>query len=362
MEQQPTEQHSVPERFEKSNELFFEIFATSPASNAILDLEEERFIAVNDGFLRLLGYNRGEVIGRTIGELQIEPDVRRQGTLYDQLRQEQRVLWREGHVRTKGGELRSVLGSYTLVKAERATYAVYKLVDVTPIRRLEKEVLEASDEVQRRIGQDLHDGLGGSFTQLILRSELLAAKLMKKEEHEAAADATRIAELLREAVARSRNLVHGLFPDGLLGDGLTAALGKLATHTRETTGTVACTFESEGEVVIEDPNAILHLYRMAQEAVNNALKHGEASRITVRLRCNDDVVALEVEDDGVGLPEELIDEGIAASSGAGLRSIRYRARLIGATVQFTRRAEGGSLVRCALPRYVSEAHCAAEAA
>ena len=362
MEQRPVEQHPAPEHFERSNELFFEIFATSPASNAILDLDEERFLAVNDGFLRLFGYERDEVLGRTMDELQVEPDGRDRETLYERLRNEQRVLWQEGRIRTKGGELRDVIGSYATVKVEHVTYAVYKLVDVTPIRRLEKEVLEAGDEVQRRIGQDLHDGLGGRFTQILLRSQLLAAELMKKDEHEAAAKATRIAEMLQEAVTQSRHLVHGLFPDGLLGDGLAAALSKLASHTSEAVGTVACTFEAEGETVVEDPSAIMHLYRMAQEAVNNALKHGEASRITIRLRCRDDSVALEIEDDGIGIPAELIEEGTSASAGAGLRSIRYRARLIGAAAEFTQRAEGGSLMRCTLPRSVPEAHCAAEAA
>lgn len=354
MERQSAEQHRALEHFEKSNALFFEVFTTSPASNAILDLDEKRFIAVNDGFLHLFGYERGEVIGRTVDELQIEVDDRDREVLYRQLRGGERVRWREGRVRTKTGEVRDVIGSYSLVKVERTAYAVYKLVDITSIRRLEKEVLEANDQVQRRIAQDLHDGLGGSFTQVSLKSQLLAAKLKKKGELEAAADAARIAEMVREAVEQSRRLVHGLLPEVLLERGLPSALGELAGRTSET---VACRFESEGGAVVEDPTLATHLYRMAQEAVHNALKHSKADRIVIRLTCDDDATQLEVTDDGIGIPEEQLEGGEAFLEGAGLRSIRYRARLIGATAEFKQRAGGGSIVRCTLPHNVPEVHC-----
>lgn len=204
--------------------------------------------------------------------------------------------------------------------------------------RLEGEVLAASERERHSIGADLHDGLG----QLLTAVEFMCTALKEDtttSQPEVAARLDQMGSMLREAVAQTRYLARGLVPVGGGPDALQNGLAALADRTNSL-GRTRCEFECPETVEVADAVVTSHLYRIAQEAVNNALKHARAHRIVIRLQRQDAQLQLEIEDDGIGLTEG--SEG----RGAGLGLMRHRAGLIGAEFTFESRRGGGLRIRC----------------
>jgi signal transduction histidine kinase len=211
-------------------------------------------------------------------------------------------------------------------------------------RELERTVLEISDAEQRRIGQDLHDGLGQHLTGVAFLAKALHQRLAERASEADASAAARLAQLTNEAISTTRDLARGLSPVALELGGLEAALQHLADSSQKVFG-VSCIFHSDlGESAVDTPVAI-HLLRIAQEAVNNAIKHGKPSQIRIDLNDRDGNLTLRVVDDGVGMTEESLREGM----GMGLRIMKFRAEMIGADLEIGRGADGGAVISCTLP-------------
>jgi signal transduction histidine kinase len=206
---------------------------------------------------------------------------------------------------------------------------------------IEEKMLAISEEERRRVGQELHDSVGQQLTGVAYSVDLLEDSLASQERPEAAEAAT-VRQQLSAAIARVRNLSHGLYPVRLGAGGLVASLIELAEGVSAHRG-VACSLEADGAPAIGDESAAIQLYRIAQEAVNNALKHAHASRICIRLRQEEGTLWLEVRDDGVGLPAD-----VASRKGLGLHIMRYRAENIGARLEALAAPGGGTLVRCSV--------------
>jgi len=227
------------------------------------------------------------------------------------------------------------------------TGAVYRLAgiaeDITQRKQLEKKVLEVSDQEQRRIGQDLHDGLCQHLTATMFASKILAEELALKSRTEAA-QATQIAEFIERAISQARNVARGLDPVKVATNGLMSALEELAA-TIQDLYRIRCVFRSDGSVLIDDHAAAIHLYRIAQEAVNNAVKHGKPTQIEIGLDAVGEKLILTVQDDGVGLRESS-----DRRNGMGRHTMNYRANMIGASLQFHRRADAGTVVTCTVPK------------
>lgn len=213
--------------------------------------------------------------------------------------------------------------------------------DITQQRRLEREVLEASEEERRRIGSDLHDGLGQQLTALEFLAHRLTRKV-KAQAPELAGDSEEIGSHIRQAIALVRQLSHGLAPVSLEAGGLVDALGDLARLT--SAADVKCEFESRGTVAIEDPAVATHLYRIAQEAINNALKHSGATRVYVCLKGLEDKIELSIEDDGQGLSMKQ-----ERAHGIGMQVMNYRAALVGGRLEVHSSPGDGVRVNCSLP-------------
>jgi signal transduction histidine kinase len=209
-------------------------------------------------------------------------------------------------------------------------------------RKLEREVLEISEREQQRIGQDLHDGLGQHLTGTALIAHMLHQKLAAKSMPEAA-EAAKIMRLVRQATAQTRALARGLHPMNLEAGGLVLALQEL-TILAEECSQVTCRFESSPTITIKDTGKEMHLYRIAQEAVNNSLKHAQASRIDIRLFTRGPQVVLMITDDGIGIRAEVGEQG----RGMGLRVMQHRAKMIGGTLSIQRAGERGTMVTCVL--------------
>lgn len=214
--------------------------------------------------------------------------------------------------------------------------------DLSEQRRLEREVLEISEDERRRFGRELHDGLGQQLTALELMSHTLAREL-KLAESPLAESADEISKYTRRAITQTRRLAHGLAPVGLEAEGLMAALNDLA-HLTSAAG-VHCDFQCDAPVSVHDPAAATHIFRIAQEAVNNALEHAKARHIILRLADRGDCVEFSVEDDGRGLPR-----ASSKKPGMGLQVMHYRARLIGGLLRVHSRPGKGVQITCSLPK------------
>jgi signal transduction histidine kinase len=209
--------------------------------------------------------------------------------------------------------------------------------------QLEATVLNISEHEQQRIGRDIHDGLCQYLTGLKFKSALLEQKLIKLRSSEAA-DARQIEVLLNQAIEHARHLARGLNPIRLQADGLTTALGELAASIASLFS-VRCTFSSQQPIAGVDHAHAIHFYRIAQEATSNAIKHGKATKIELRLLEQPEGIQLVIEDNGQGLAKEP-----STARGTGLHIMDYRARTIGAALDVKTIATGGVTVTCTLAR------------
>jgi signal transduction histidine kinase len=211
-------------------------------------------------------------------------------------------------------------------------------------RRLEREILAVSERERHSIGADLHDNLGQQLTAL----ELMCAAL-KEEAAPHPALARRLdamGRMLREAITQTRFLARGLVPVGSDPDALQIGLAELA-ESITALGRAHCRLDCPAPVAVTDPFIADHLYRIAQEAVNNAVKHAHARQITIRLVQARSELTLEISDDGAGLPKR--DGGALPTNGLGLGVMQHRARAIGAELAIASKRGGGVSISCRLP-------------
>jgi PAS domain S-box-containing protein len=209
-------------------------------------------------------------------------------------------------------------------------------------RQLEEEILEISERERQRIGQDLHDDLGQQLAGIWCLSQVLENDLASRKSPEAK-NAAKITHLLKDALALTRTLARGLHPVALKAGGLTAALEELAHRSAELFQ-VQCHCKGPPEAALELSTAT-HLFRIAQEAITNAVKHGHAGEIEIELSSNPRHTVLSVRDDGTGLPARALRR-----SGMGVRIMHYRANLIGGALNVQRNSSGtGTIVTCMIP-------------
>ena len=210
--------------------------------------------------------------------------------------------------------------------------------DITERHLREKEILEISNREQLRLGQDLHDGLGQHLTGITFLTRALQTKLNERGVPEAE-EVGEIGKLVMQALSQTRNLARGLFPVELQ-SGLVQALKDLAV-TAEKLFNISCHFEGDETIAIRNRTVAHHLFRVAQEAINNSVKHGRATQVTFHLRSDGDILTLTMRDNGIGLPDDA-----AQSKGLGLRIMSFRAQKIGGTLNIARAEEGGTVVTC----------------
>jgi PAS domain S-box-containing protein len=206
---------------------------------------------------------------------------------------------------------------------------------------LERQLVDATEREQRRIGRDLHDGLGQHLTALEMMNHALVERL-RREAPSLVAQARDISAHIRQTIVHTRQLSHGLSPVQLEEDGLMNALRELAELTSHG-GRVKCDFVCPQPVRFADPTLATQLYRIAQEAVTNAVRHSGAKRITIGLARSGARLELRVEDDGRGLPG-----GAEKSGGIGLGTMSYRAALIGANLEIKNLPGRGVSLCCTL--------------
>lgn len=246
---------------------------------------------------------------------------------------------------TKNEKETPVLFSSSLMRDSDGTIqgVVCVIRDMTEQRRLEKEVIEVEGREQLRVGHDLHDGLGQHLTGVSLGCKALEEKVSSGLEIKAD-DVADITELILHAADTVHHLSKGLSPVEMQNGGLVLALRELA-KTTESMFSISCGISTDESINISNEVVATHLYRIAQEAITNAVKHGSADKIDILLALENEKIILSIIDNGSGIPDKSEQK-----PGMGLRIMNYRARIIGATMDIYRSDEGGSVVACIIPQ------------
>ena len=356
-------QNDVTRFVEAEEERLLLAAAVEQADESILitdaDLERPglRITYVNAAFERLTGYRRDEVVGRSPRLLQgpkTDPQV------LARLRRKLAAgeIWRgeATNYRKDGSPFANEWHIAPIERLGKTAHWVATQRDVTERRELERLVLEASALEQQRVARDLHDTLGQQLTgtafvgAALVRDLTDAAAAGKPVTPEYAAEAQQLVTLVNEANAQTRALARGLYPVELMRGGLAGALGALCERSKTVYG-VRCSVETSSGTGSEtggdpaaNPDEALHLYHIAQEALNNAFKHARAGHFAVRWVQAGGARTLSVQDDGVGL-----GDAAARTPGLGLRIMRYRAGLVGGTLTVAEAEGGGTVVSCTLP-------------
>ena len=303
-------------------------------------------IASLDGYFKRLNPAWTTALGWTLDELQarpfldqVHPDDRASTlAVIATLAKGATTISFENRYRRKDGAYRWLQWNARPMPCNQRIYASAR--DVTRQKRLEREIIEIADQEKQRLGRELHDGLCQTLAGITALSATLSRSLAAGAQSVAAAEIT---GLLSEAITEAQGLARGLAPGGLKEDGLHGALTALAGNIRRLFH-VSCTFKGDRPFHRLRSEVEAHLFRIAQEAVSNAVTHGRAQRIDISLKCADGHGLLSVRDDGVGIPRDM-----TAQDGIGLHTMTYRSRLIGATLELRRRARHGTVVTCAFP-------------
>jgi signal transduction histidine kinase len=219
-------------------------------------------------------------------------------------------------------------------------------IDITEREQLEKAILNISAREQRRIGQDLHDGLGQHLTGIAFMAKVHEARLAEKQLDETA-DAAKLVKLVNEAIHKTRELARGLLPVVSDEHGLMSALQLWAAEVEDIFN-VPCRFQCDTPVLVQDDGIATNLYHIAQEAVHNAVKHGHPESILIRLTAEHGRGTLLVKDDGSGF-----SLGREHSQGMGLHIMNYRAGMIGGTLEVRPDQRQGTRVTCTFPLHTS---------
>jgi two-component system CheB/CheR fusion protein len=318
------------------------------AVEGIITIDDRGIIeSVNAAAERIFGYSAKEIIGKNVSVLMPSPHREAHDGYINNYLHTGRAkiigIGREVAGRRKDGTIFPMDLSVSEVKlAARRVFTGF-IRDITERKQLEKEILEISDREQRRIGQDSHDGLCQHLAGIELMSQVLAKKVSPKSKIHAQ-QIMDIASHVRDAISHTRSLARGLSPVTIESEGLMSALLELATNT-EKIFHVQCRCDFDEPVTIHDHSVATHLFRIAQEAVSNAIKHGRARRIVIALRNSAGRITLSINDNGTGLRKPPANR----KKGMGLRIMQSRASMIGGTMAIEPNPKGGVSVTCGIP-------------
>lgn len=301
---------------------------------------------VNAAQLEHLRRPEEEVLGHAITEFGLSGEL---AVLLEQVAATESAIRNfRSHFQARDGSARHVLIDAKPVReGRRLVRSEWFVRDITRRVELEAEILNISEQERRRFGQDLHDDLCQTLTGIGFRLDTLAQQLATGVKT-GADEVKQLAEMIRKTTRHARELAHGLAPVHFEADGLSGALQDLARRTAEVFG-IDCRFECPRPVPVKNEATGIHLYRIAQEAVGNAVKHGRPRHIAIKLIQTDRQLVLGVRDDGRGLPRSP-----RKHQGIGLRIMNYRAGVIGGSLAVQRGPTGGTEVVCTvhLPPHV----------
>lgn len=323
-------------------------------SRAILDTTVDGIITIdragriesyNKAAEELFGYSYSEVAGKNINMLMPEPYHSEHDGYLKRHNEtgERHIIGKGREVKglRKNGEIFPLYLAVSEVQLDNTTMYTGIVRDISEERRLELEIMRISDYERRSIGQDLHDGLGQMLTGIGLMSQNLAKKL-EDVHRDASEQAKEITGLIREADQYARGLSRGLVPVQFDEMGLPNSIRRLVKNAERIFG-IRCHYREHNPPVFEDSVTVEHLYRITQEAISNAVKHGKADTVRITLVGSKDHMRLRIVDNGIGL-----EPGWDEAEGIGMKIMNYRARLIGANMEISNNFKRGVVVTCTL--------------
>ena len=313
------------------------IVDANPATERLFGYSEQELIGSN--YRLLLSSQEGQIQAAQTSELASTPSPSVAGVRH------QAWAWR------KDGTSFSI--EVEVKAVDELDLSVAVIHDVSERKALEKQVVDATTDEQRRIGQDIHDGIGQELTGLRYMAQTHAEILASKSLPEAKI-AERISEWLQTVQRELRSIIRELVPVELDGQGLVAALQGLAERTTDMHD-LRCSVSGNTSLTSFDTAQATQLFRIVQEAVGNAVKHADALQIAIRLNEGSDALRLQIADDGVG-----IDQQNESPAQFGLRTMAYRAGLIGADLQIESTPHGGTSITCVIPKRSMPAQMKAE--
>ena len=339
------ERRDAEDALRRENAFSYGLFSASGAVLVVMDTEG-RIIRFNPAAEEVTGLTAEETTGHCPWELFVPRDEQAgEWRIFRRIAAGAPPSAHEGNIITRNGERRVISWSTTSIAATDGSvaYVIMSGIDVTETKRLEADVLNVAEQEQSRFGHDLHDGLGQHLTGIEFMAHVLQQKLASREAPEAA-EMEDIARLIREAIGQTRDLARGLSPVVLQSKGLAVALQDLAASTTRHIRGIRCTCQTAETLPPVNHDTAIHLYRIAQEAANNAVKHGRATEILISLREVEHHLELTIEDNGRGFSES----GSGGTGGMGLRVMHYRAGIIGGTLHISQRPGEGVTVVCSL--------------
>ena len=333
-----------------------ELVRSEQMNSTILRTTVDGIITINDkGYIesfnkaaeRIFGYAAQDVIGHNVSMLMPHPDSEEHDGYmqsYHNTGQKRIIgIGREVKGMRKNGDVFPMDLAVSEMNLPDGRHYTGIVRDITERRSLENQLLSVSEEERRRIGDDLHDGLGQMLTGMGLIAKNLVHKLQERDIPEIS-EARELLALLKEADEQARNLTRTLIPVDLEEGGLQSALVRVMSNLEHLYG-LQCSLEVIGTLPHIDPTRTTHFYRIIQEALNNAARHSKANQIRIAILGTDEKVRVRIQDNGIGL-----DPGVVENSpGMGLRIMKYRAAVIGASLDIRNGTNQGTILTCTLP-------------
>ena len=376
------EAHQQAEAALRESEARFRSIFHHSATPMAVKLPDGRFLEVNQAYCKMLGCAEAEVLCAAAEDFTYPGDGNAAAAVgqlvageVTAIRTEKRYLHKRGHLvwcDTSVSVVSDADGAvaYVIVQAHditarkeaeeniirlnhqlesrvlERTAELHEIVqaleaEMAQRQRLEREILEISEREQCRLGQDLHDGLGQELAGIAMLGDVHARQLLA-EAHASAPAAAKIAAYIRTTIDSARRLAKGLYPIELSRYGLLLALKDLAAQTCHRSG-ICCDLRQSDDAPRLEPSAEIHIYRIVQECIGNAVKHGKPQHISIDSEARGDMHIFAVTDDGVGF------DHAAEHAGMGLHLMHYRARVIGAQILVETPAQGGCRITCQLP-------------
>ncbi|MCP4129575.1 MAG: response regulator [bacterium] len=304
---------------------------------------EGTVLTMNRAMLEAMGYELKAVKGKDyIKTFMPEAEHELGYKVFEKLKNESSPFPQENVVLTRQNEELLVEWHIRPFLAEDGSldFVFFVGVDITQRKNLEKILMTVNEKERHEIGQELHEGLGQHLSGIAFKSEILRLKLKEKtyaEEREI----TDIVKMVNQAIDQTREIARGLSPVDMSGGGLQTALEDLRLEVEDDTG-INCLLQWDNNVVIKEDLEATNLFYIVKEAVKNSVVHGKSKNVIIIFNSVNTVITLKIIDDGSGIPAGTESRGI------GLSIMRYRAWLVGATLEIKNNQGGGTIIECNL--------------
>ena len=337
--------HDITERKLMENKLQLLATAVRSSNDAITVQDLKGNILLwNRGAELIYGYDEQEATKMNIRRILPEHKTDEMMRLVADVIKGENVQFFETHRIAKNNRMLDISLTVTLLEDEKGKpFAITTTErDITERRHLEKEILDITEKERELLSHEMHDGMGQVLTGIAFKCKGLALNLKGSRSKEIK-DALIISKLANKAIGQMRDIAKMLYPFDLETGGLVAALKTLALYIEKTIG-VNCRFQCGKNVTVKDLVEAKQIYRIVQEAITNAIKHGKANNITIKIRLTKCGTVLTIENDGIDLPKLS-----PKRKGLGLKIMKYRTDLIGGSLDISKGDKGGTIITCVFP-------------